>query len=131
MQIWTSKIKSNKLSQNRIWEGLGLHLKEVGDGPGHLLGGLKRLRPIFCTFTIASFSSIGPRRSPKGLLDRLGVDLGRFGESFGSSRHQFKRLGDDLGNVQGLLGFSFVTFGSQGMFLMEFGKTKKKFSSKH
>ena len=34
------------LQWNRIWESLGLHLREVGDGLGHLLGGLKRLRPI-------------------------------------------------------------------------------------
>ena len=38
MQIYDQKQKSAKIVQNLIWEGLGLHLGRVWDGPGSLLG---------------------------------------------------------------------------------------------
>ena len=83
MQIWSRKIKSQKSRQNWIWEGLGLHLGGVWDALGRLLGAPGPLLVAFWAFKIEFFSSIAPRWSPRGLLDRFGVDLGRFWEGFG------------------------------------------------
>ena len=50
---------------------------------GDLLGALGRLWGSFGAFKIEFFSNMGPRWAPRGLLDKFGLDLGRFGTGFG------------------------------------------------
>ena len=96
MQILSSKKNVQKLHKNRFWEGLGPHLGRVWDGLGPLLGALGRLLAVFWTFKIEPFSSMGPRWSPRGLLDRfwvdLGKDLGGFWEDLGGFGEEFERI---------------------------------------
>ena len=69
MPIWGRKIKCEKSHKNRIWEGLGFHLGGVWGDLGRLLGALGRLLAILGTFKIELFFNIGPRWSPRGLLE--------------------------------------------------------------
>ena len=94
MPIWGRKIKGEKSHKNRFGEGLGLHFGGVWGDLGRLLGALGRLLAILGAFKIEFFFNIGPRWSPRGLLERFCVDfgsilgglweiLGGFGEGFG------------------------------------------------
>ena len=83
MRTCTRKIRSKKSHTNRFGEALGLHLGGVWDGLGPHLGALGRLLAVFLAFKVELFSSIGPRWAPKGLLDRIWVDLGRILGGFG------------------------------------------------
>ena len=82
MPIWGRKIKGEKSHKNRFGEGLGLHLGGVWGDLGRLLGALGRLLAILGAFKIELFFNIGPRWSPRGLLDRFGVLLGGSWASF-------------------------------------------------
>ena len=57
--------------------GLGFHLGKVWEGLQRLLGALRRLLPCFEAFKLVSFSSVGPRWAPRGLLDRFWIDFDR------------------------------------------------------
>ena len=105
MPIWGRKIKGEKSHKNRFGEGLGLHFGGVWGDLGRLLGALGRLLAILGAFKIELFFNIGPRWSPRGLLDRFGVLLG-------GSWASFFALGRFLGASWTLLGEIFPCWGS-------------------
>ena len=82
MQIQNRKTKAKKSLKNRLWEGLGPHLRGVWDSLGCLLCTFRRFLNVSLVFEIALFSSIGLRWGPRGLLARFRVDFERFWEGF-------------------------------------------------
>ena len=82
MEIWSWKNKAAESQTNRIWQGLGLHLKVYG-GLGSLLGARGRLLDTFWVSPGRSCACLGR------LLGRLGTSrvtftpLRRFLEGFG------------------------------------------------
>ena len=83
MQMWNKEIKAKRTSKKWIWGGLGLHLEGFWDAPGRLLATFGHIWVDFWTFKSISFSSMGPRWGPKGLLNGFGIAFGRVGDDFG------------------------------------------------
>ena len=83
MQILNVKEKTPKHIKKWIWEGLGLNLGGGWDALGRLLAALGRLLLTFLTFPMMFFSSMGPRLTPRHLLDQFWEGLGRIWGGFG------------------------------------------------
>ena len=81
-----------KAPKNLILEGVGLNLGRVWDALGSPVVTFGRILTLFWTFKVISCKRIGPRWTPRGLLDGIWVALERFWDGLGRVWEEFGRV---------------------------------------
>ena len=129
MPIWGRNIKSEDLHKHRIWEGLRLHLGGSGTIWGVSWALLGASWPSWGRSKSSFFFNIGPRWSPRSLLDGFWVVLGRLG---GGLKKLCGLISKDLGLNAGKGWEELGRIGTAGQKVGEsFGKLKKKHGCSH